>query len=75
MLYDEGVHIEKQRRWSSWDDYMREWCAREDFRDALDTLLIGEDQDFCAYIRKVAETTAIGQGLPLGSQSWAQPKA
>jgi len=74
MLYEEGVHMEKQRRWSSWDDYMREWCAREDFRDALDTLLIGEDPDFCSYIRKVAETTAIGQGLPVGPQSRAQPR-
>ncbi len=54
LLYDEGVHPAKQRRWRSWDDYMREWCAREDFRDALDALLAGEDPDFCAYIRELA---------------------
>lgn len=67
LLYQDGLSGSKLRRWRSWEDYMREWCAREDFRDALDTLLIGEDADFCAYIRKVAETTTIGEGLPPAS--------
>jgi hypothetical protein len=54
LLYEEGANSEKLRRWHSWEDYMREWCAREDFRDSLDTLLTGEDPDFCAYIRGLA---------------------
>ena len=54
LLYDEHAPADKQRRWHSWEDYMREWCAREDFRDALDTLLVGEDPDFGAYIRGLA---------------------
>jgi succinate dehydrogenase flavin-adding protein (antitoxin of CptAB toxin-antitoxin module) len=54
LLYEEGANSEKLRRWHSWEDYMREWCAREDFRDSLDSLLAGEDQDFCAYIRGLA---------------------
>jgi hypothetical protein len=34
-----------RRRWNSWDDYMREWCHREDF-PALPLLLRGEDPEF-----------------------------
>lgn len=54
LLYEDGCTGAKQRRWSSWEDFMREWCAREDFRDMLDSLLIGEDADFSAYIRGLA---------------------
>lgn len=56
LLYDESAHPAKQRRWHSWEDYMREWCAREDFRDSLDSLLAGEDPDFCDYIRELSAT-------------------
>jgi hypothetical protein len=42
------------RRWNSWDDFMREWCRREDFYYLLPQLLRGEDPDFAAYIRRVA---------------------
>ena len=56
LLYDESAHPAKQRRWHSWEDYMREWCGREDFRDALDSLLAGEDPDFCDYIRELSAT-------------------
>jgi hypothetical protein len=41
------------RRWNSWDDFMREWCRREDFHDRLPQLLRGEDEGFQAYIRRV----------------------
>jgi hypothetical protein len=54
LLYEDNADPAKQRRWHSWEDYMREWCAREDFRDSLDSLLAGEDPDFCAYIRALA---------------------
>lgn len=43
------------RRWNSWDDYMREWCRRDDFRKALPLLLRGEDAEFQSYIRRIAE--------------------
>lgn len=48
----------EQRRWNSWDDYMREWCRREDFAAALPTLLSGEDPAFRAYIERVAAEVA-----------------
>jgi hypothetical protein len=44
----------EQRRWNSWDDYMREWSRREDFRNALPFLLRGEDPAFQDYIQRVA---------------------
>lgn len=43
------------RRWNSWDDYMREWCRREDFYFLLPQLLRGEDPDFASYIRRLAD--------------------
>ena len=51
----------EQRRWNSWDDYMREWCRREDFANALPFLLRGEDALFQAYINRIAEEE--GRGL------------
>jgi len=51
------------RRWNSWDDYMREWCRREDFYALLPQLLRGEDEEFAAYIRRVAEDEQRGQAL------------
>lgn len=59
MIYEDGVDVKRQRHWHSWHDFMREWCSREDFRDLLDTLLIGEDKDFCRYIRDLANKTAV----------------
>ena len=44
-----------RRLWQSWEDYMREWCRRDDFRAALGGLLQGEDEDFQRLITKIAE--------------------
>ncbi|MBL0728328.1 hypothetical protein [Piscinibacter sp. HJYY11] len=51
---DDMSHTE-QRRWNSWDDYMREWCRRDDFYNALPLLLRGEDPGFQSYIKRVAQ--------------------
>jgi hypothetical protein len=55
VAYKEKMSQEERRRWNSWDDYMREWCRRDDFYNALPLLLRGEDPDFQAYIRRVAQ--------------------
>jgi hypothetical protein len=56
LLYDEeGMPGRKSRRWHSWEDYMREWCRRGDFRAQLPDLLRGEDPSFAAYIRNLAD--------------------
>ena len=44
----------ERRRWNSWDDYMREWCQREDFHNTLPVLLRGEDPEFVGYIQRIA---------------------
>jgi hypothetical protein len=54
LAYEENMSDKKRRRWLSWEDYMREWCARADFRDALPALLVGEDADFADYIRQLS---------------------
>jgi hypothetical protein len=50
LLHEERMSERQARRWFSWEDYMREWCRRADFREALPTLLRGEDPDFAKYI-------------------------
>lgn len=54
LVYEERMDRQSQRLWQSWEDYMREWCQRQDFRDALPELLQGEDEDFCGHIRRIA---------------------
>jgi hypothetical protein len=54
LAYEEKMSGKQSRRWASWDDYMREWCERDDFKKMLPRLLHGEDPDFSNYIRKIA---------------------
>lgn len=63
LAYEEKMSGKQLRRWLSWDDYMREWVERDDFRLMLPRLLHGEDPDFCKYIRAIAaEYEANGKG-------------
>jgi hypothetical protein len=54
LLYERHMTSKQQRRWRSWEDYMHEWCQREDFRATLPALLHGEDPDFVDYLRSLA---------------------
>ena len=56
----------EQRRWNSWDDYMREWCRRDDFANALPFLLRGEDEAFQSYINRVAAEERRGNLVSAG---------
>lgn len=58
LVYEEKMDHQTRRLWLSWQDYMREWCRRKDFRAALPELLQGEDPDFQAHIRAIAEAEA-----------------
>ena len=53
--FDDRMTAKQQRRWHSWDDFMREWVRRDDFRAQLPRLLQGEDADFAEYIRRLAK--------------------
>jgi len=55
LAYDPDMRGKRLRRWMSWEDYMREWCLREDFRQHLPRLLVGEDADFVAHITRIAQ--------------------
>jgi hypothetical protein len=54
LAYAVDMDERQRRRWHSWEDYMREWCRRGDFRARLPELLRGEDPDFSAYILRLA---------------------
>lgn len=54
-LHERQMGRHATRRWLSWEDDMRAWCRRPDFREALPELLEGEDDDFSAHIRDIAK--------------------
>jgi hypothetical protein len=55
LVYEEHMDKQTRRMWQSWEDYMREWVRRAEFRDALPQLLEGEDEEFTCHIKKLAE--------------------
>ena len=55
LVYEERMSKKTARMWATWDDYIRFWCRRNDFRTALPNLLEGEDADFASHIRKITE--------------------
>ena len=65
VAYKDAMNPTEQRRWNSWDDYMREWCRREDFHNALPLLLRGEDLAFQAYIRRIADEEYQSPGMSM----------
>jgi hypothetical protein len=58
LVYEEKMDKQTRRLWQSWEDYIREWVHRIDFRDSLPQLLEGEDPDFTAYIADMAAEEA-----------------
>lgn len=58
LVYEERMDRQSKRLWGSWDDYIRWWCKRKDYRDALPELLEGEDPDFVAYMNHASSTMA-----------------
>lgn len=58
LFFEERMGRQTRRLWLSLEDYMREWCRRKDFRDALPELLQGENEDFQTHIRKIADAEA-----------------
>jgi len=54
LLYEPDLSGKDARRWRSWEDFMQEWCDREDFREAMPSLLKGEDPEFADYLRRLA---------------------
>jgi hypothetical protein len=67
LVYEEDMDRQTRRLWQAWEDYMREWCSREDFRALLPFLLEGEDEEFRRHIGRIA---GIG-GTPSGQEARA----
>ena len=59
LVYEEKMNRKQRRMWMSWEDFMREWCRREDFRALLPELLHGEDPDFAEEIQRIAAEEAV----------------
>lgn len=55
LVYEDTMDKQTKRLWGTWDDYIRWWCKRRDFRAALPELLQGEDSDFVEYMNKVVK--------------------
>ena len=55
LVYEEKMNKQARRLWQSWEDYIREWIRRDDFREALPELLEGEDEDFVKHLLRIAE--------------------
>lgn len=49
LLYGEANPAYK-RMWNSWLDYIQIWSAKPNFRAALPTLMVGEDEDFVEFM-------------------------
>jgi len=58
LVYEDDMDRQTRRLWQSWEDYMRDWCKRPEFRAALPDLLQGEDEDFQRHIQDVARDGA-----------------
>lgn len=73
LVYEERMARQELRRWKSWEDYMREWLRRADFRDALPYLLEGEDEEFTRYIIDLAQAAGGPAKAPtaLAPYGWA----
>jgi len=57
LVYEEKMDRQTRRLWQSWEDYMRDWCKRDDFRALLPSLLEGEDDEFRQHITRIAGET------------------
>lgn len=54
ILHTDDMDAKAQRRWTSWEDDIIEWCHRDHFRRLLPKLIDGEDPQFQAYILKLS---------------------
>jgi hypothetical protein len=59
LVYEDHMDAKTKRLWATWEDYIRFWCHREDFRKALPALLVGEDPEFTSYMRGIANEPAV----------------
>jgi len=55
LVYEDKMDKQTARLWASWEDYIRHWTRRRDFRASLPQMLEGEDAEFSEYILRIAK--------------------
>lgn len=55
LLYKKYMSQQRKQLWFSWEYFIRQWCRRADFNQALPELLVGEDSSFAEYIQRIAK--------------------
>jgi len=57
FLYHHGHHSEfKRRQWKGWEDFMRDWVSRDDFRSAWEEHLGSQfDSEFISYVDRLVD--------------------
>jgi len=73
LVYEKDMDRKTRRLWQSWEDYMRDWCKREDFRALLPSLLEGEDEEFRHHIQRVAQEVAVAAGVAVAQEAVPGP--
>jgi len=53
LLYGEKEPV-YLRMWNSWEDYIKLWLTRPNFREYLPELMVGEDKKFVDYMAKLS---------------------
>lgn len=64
ILHADDMGRDARRRWLSWEDDMKEWCRKDDFRTLLPDLLEGEDDQFSRYILTLARAEGLAVARP-----------
>jgi len=59
LVYEDDMTPQVRRLWLSWEDYMREWCRRSEFREYLPEMLRGEDEQFSRHIARISDEERI----------------
>jgi hypothetical protein len=68
LVYEERMDKQTRRLWLTWEDYMREWCGRAEFRAVLPALLQGEDADFRKHIERICLEEETRAGSDVGNR-------
>jgi hypothetical protein len=53
LLYEGKSKAARVRRWQGWEDYIREWCSRPDFRAHLKDSLKNDDKRLAQLINQI----------------------
>jgi len=55
LLFEPDATGNTLRRWLSWEDYIKWWLKKPDFRNYVVEALDGEDPDFAEYVMKLTQ--------------------